>query len=806
MTDKSRHRGRGGKARSDGASPTAERGAKAKRAPFPTREQVAEFIRESPTPVGKREIARAFGITGADRIPLKAMLKELEGDGTVDRGRGRRLSQPGVLPEVAVVQITGTDADGEVLAKPVIWKGDGEPPVIYMAPDRHGTPALARGDRVLARLTRSGEHSYDGRPIRRLAGAPKRVLGIYELSGDGGRLRPTDRRVKTDFRVTREDSGDAKPGELVLAEVLHTHRLGWLQARVVERLGKMGEPRSVSLISIHEHDIPTEFPPEAIALAEAATVPPLGARADLRQVPLVTIDGADARDFDDAVWAEADGDSANKGGWHILVAIADVARYVRGGDALDKAAYTRGNSVYFPDRVVPMLPEALSNGLCSLRPDEDRACLAVHMWIDAEGNKLRHQFVRGLMRSAARLTYDQVQAARDGRSDDTTAPLLDRVIAPLYGAFAALLAARARRGTLELDLPERQVVIGEDGRVASIRTRARHDSHKLIEEFMIAANVAAAETLEQKRWPCMYRVHDAPDPAKIEALRSFLESIGLNLPRGQVIRPIAFTRLLARAAETPFAAMVNELVLRTQSQAVYSPENLGHFGLALRRYAHFTSPIRRYADLLVHRALIGALDLPGAEDWLPPEAGAHFEEIGVHISATERRAATAERDATDRYTAAFLAERLGEAFRGRVTGVTRFGLFVRLDESGGDGLVPISTLPNDFYDHDEARHALVGRRWGRVYSLGDIVQARLVEAEPVTGGLVLELLEVEESGLREVSGAAKPRPGKAGAAGKPSKRLGKRPGAGKAAGKRPSGKGGAAGRKSGGKGGKRPRR
>ncbi len=747
------------------------------RAPFPTREQVAEFIRDSPTPVGRREVARAFGITGADRIPLKALLKELERDGDVDRGRGRRLSQPGVLPEVTVVEITGTDSDGEVLARPVQWKGDGDPPVIYMAPDRHGTPALGRGDRVLARLTRTGEGSYDGRPIRRLAGAPKRVLGIFEDDRDGGRLRPTDRRVKTDFRIAREDTGGAAAGELVLAEVLHSHRLGWLQARVVERVGRMGEPRSVSLISIHEHDIPTEFPSQAIALAEQAVVPPLGERADLRPVPLVTIDGADARDFDDAVWAETDPDPANPGGWHLVVAIADVARYVRRGDALDKSAYERGNSVYFPDRVVPMLPEALSNGLCSLRPDEDRATLAVHMWFDAEGNKLRHQFVRALMRSTARLTYDQVQAARDGRPDEATAPLLDRVIAPLYGAFAALLAARARRGTLELDLPERQVVIGEDGKVASISSRGRFDSHRLIEEFMIAANVAAAEQLEQRRWPCMYRVHDTPDPVKIEALRDFLDSVGLNLARGQVIRPIAFTRLLSQAAGTPFAAMVNELVLRTQSQAVYSPENLGHFGLALRRYAHFTSPIRRYADLLVHRALIGALDLPGAaEDWLPPEAGAQFEEIGIHISATERRAAAAERDANDRYTAAFLAERVGESFRGRVTGVTRFGLFVRLDESGGDGLVPISTLPADFYDHDEARHALVGRRWGRIYSLGDVVMARLVEAEPVTGGLVLELLEVLESGpgagdtrpataVRGKGSAGRTRPGQ----GKPGK-------------------------------------
>ena len=731
---------------------SGKRTRKEKKAPFPTKEQIAEFIRESPKPVGKREIARAFGITGADRIPLKAMLKELEREGTVDRGRGRRLAQPGALPEITVVEITGTDPDGEVLARPAIWKGDGEQPVIYMAPDRHGTPALARGDRVLARLTRTGDRTYEGRPIRRVAGAPKRVLGIFEPKAEGGILRPTDRRLKTDFRIGRNDTAGAQSGELVLAEVLPTHRLGWLQARVRERLGRLGEPRSVSLISIYEHDIPTEFPPEAIALAEAATVPPLGDRADLRDLPLVTIDGADARDFDDAVFAEPDADSSNKGGWHLVVAIADVARYVRPNDALDRSAYQRGNSVYFPDRVVPMLPEALSNGLCSLRPHEDRACLAVHIWIDADGNKLRHHFVRGLMRSAARLTYEQVQAAADGRPDDVTAPLLTRVIQPLYGAFRSLQAARIRRGALELDLPERQVVIGEDGKIVEIRTRPRYDSHRLIEEFMIAANVAAAETLEERRWPCMYRVHDAPDPTKLEALREFLSSLGLNLARGQVIRPAAFTKLLTAAARTPYAQIVNELVLRCQSQAVYSPKNIGHFGLALRRYAHFTSPIRRYADLLVHRGLIGALDLPGAaEDWLPPEAGARFEEIGAHISATERRAAVAERDALDRYTAAFLAERLGETFRGRVTGVTRFGLFVRLDEIRGDGLVPISSLPMDFYDHDEARHALVGRRWGRVFSLGDRVITRLVEAEPITGGLVLELLEVEQSTLHEAA-------------------------------------------------------
>ncbi|HLB81209.1 MAG TPA: ribonuclease R [Dongiaceae bacterium] len=730
---------------------------KKKKAPLPTKQQLLDFIHDSPTPVGKREIARAFRIAGADRIPLKAMLKELERDGRVDRGRGRRVARPGALPAVAALEVTGTDADGEVLARPLQWAGETAPPRIYLGPDRHGTPAFGPGDRVLARLVRGEDGTYEARPIRRLAGVPQRVLGIYELGAEGGRLRPTDRRVKTEFRIARDDADGAKPGDLVLAEVLHTHRMGLLQARVVERLGHLDEPRSITLISIHEHDLPTEFTAAALAQADAAApVGPHG-RTDLRDLPLITIDGADARDFDDAVWAAPDPEPRNPGGWRLVVAIADVAHYVRPDDALDACAYERGNSVYFPDRAVPMLPPALSNELCSLKPDEDRPCLAAELWIDRDGNPLRHRFLRGLMRSAARLTYEQVQQARDGMTDDTTGPLAGTAIAPLYGAFQALLAARARRGTLDLELPERQVVLGEDGRVARIEPRRRLDSHRLIEEFMIAANVAAAETLEAKRRPCLYRIHDAPDPAKVEALRDFLATLGLPLARGQVIRAASFTRVLERAAETPHAAMVHELVLRSQARAVYSPENIGHFGLALHRYCHFTSPIRRYADLLVHRALIAGLELgPGG---LPPAAGAAFADIGAHISATEQRAAAAERDAVDRYTVAFLADRVGASFRGRINGVTRFGLFVTLDDSGADGLVPIGSLPTDYYVHDETRHALVGRRWGRTYSLGLAVLVRLVEAEPVTGGLVLHLLEVEAGGAGEARSAPAPRRG-----------------------------------------------
>jgi ribonuclease R len=738
--------------------------AKRVRKGLPTREAILDFIASSPIPVGKREIARQFKVHPADRVALKGLIKEIQRDGTVERGPKRRLAKVEPLPAIAELEIAAIDLDGEVAARPLAWPEErGTPPKIFVVENRLGADEV--GQRVVARLTRLEDGSYEARIVRLIAEGPARVLGVFRRDASGGgRIEPTDRRAKMEYRVAAGDRHDARSGELVLAEILPTRRLAAPQARIVERLGDTAEPRTISLIAIHSNDIPTEFAPAAIAQAEAAKPVKLGNRTDLRQIPLVTIDGSDARDFDDAVWAEADPDPANKGGWHILVAIADVSWYVRPGDALDSEAEKRGNSVYFPDRVVPMLPEALSNELCSLKPELPRACLAVHMWLDAHGRKTRHRFVRGLMRSAARLTYEQIQSARDGAPDATTRKLLDDVVAPLYGAFAALSKARAERGTLDLDLPERRVILDESGRVARIERRQRLDSHRLIEEFMIAANVAAAETLEKQRQLCMYRVHDAPDAAKLEALRKFLEGledVGLRLAKGQAVRPRDFNRLLGQAAGTPYAAMINELVLRSQAQAVYSPENLGHFGLALRRYAHFTSPIRRYADLLVHRALVSGHNAIGEEFG---EGGSSklalpaFAAIGAHISQTERRAAAAERSAIDRYTAAYLSARVGASFAGRINGVTRFGLFITLEESGADGLVPIGSLPGDYYHHDEAQHRLVGRRSGRVYRLGDPVTVRLAEANPVTGGLILKIVEDDDQAGRPHPGRTVTRP------------------------------------------------
>ncbi len=709
-----------------------------KTTPLPSKAQLLEFIRDNPDQVGKREIARAFGIRGADRIWLKKMLKELASEGQIETRRKRRVTTPGRLPPVMVVEIHEIDVDGELLARPLRPGDEGPPPRIYIAGQVRGIGALTLGDRVLAKLEKVDRDTYHARPIRRIQAAASRVLGIYSVVGTDGRIQPTDRRVKYDLVVERADSQGAVSGEVVLAEVLPGRDLGLRRARVLERLGGLNDPRSLSLVAVHQHGIPTEFPDAAIAQAEAAQPVRLGKRVDLRDIPLITIDPVDARDRDDAVWAEPDPDPANPGGWHVIVAIADVAHYVRPGGALDKEARKRGNSVYFPDRVVPMLPEQLSSNLCSLQTAKNRACMAVHMWFDKSGTKRRHQFVRGLMRSAAGLTYRQTQAAIDGRPDEVTEPLLEPVLKPLYGAYRALEKARTRREPLAIEVPERRVVIGDDGFIASVEARERLDAHRLIEEFMVAANVCAAETLEALHRPCMYRIHEEPPRDKVLALGDFLDSLDLKLAKGQVVRPKIFNRLLDRVRGTAHEQVVNEVVLRTQSQAYYGPDNLGHFGLALSRYAHFTSPIRRYADLLVHRALIRGMKLgTGA---LSDDEVAEFAAIGEEISGTERRAMAAERDALDRFTTVFMSGQVGATFPAEVSGVTRFGLFVRLIETGAEGLIPMRALPDDYYDHDDALHALVGRRFGKVYRLGDSLEVRLAEADTVTGGLRFDII------------------------------------------------------------------
>ncbi len=696
---------------------------------LPTKAELRRYLADSPHPLGKRALARAFRVSASDRAAFDALAAEVLG-----RSRTQFRDAP---PTVMVVEVLGPDLEGEIGARPVGWKRDSPPPSIIVVPGHRGR-APREGERVLARLRRVDDDLYEARPMRFLDAGSREVLGVFGGTARGGRIQPIDRRPREALIVAKADTMGAREGELVLADSLPKDGLGLRVARVRERLGGGGEESLPhSLIAIHRHGIPTRFSEAALAEAAAARVPALGKREDLRAVPLVTIDPEDARDHDDAVWAAADEDSSNSGGWRVLVAIADVADAVRMGSALDLAARERGNSIYLPDRVVPMLPEPLSAGICSLKPGEDRACLALRMRLDDAGRILEYAFVRGLMRSAARLEYGQVQRAREGDADTATAPLMESVIGPLYGAYGALMVARAARQPLDIEVAESEVRLDAAGRPEAIETRSRLDSHRLIEELMIAANVCAAKTLRDSGAACMYRVHDQPPPDKLEEARAFLRSLGHRLTKGEVLRPVQFNRILAAAAATPAAELVNQVILRAQAQAEYGPENLGHFGLALGAYAHFTSPIRRYADLVVHRSLITACDL--GEGGLAAGTDANFVALGVQISAAERRAVAAEWEARDRFLTAFMAARKGAVFTAWISGVSRFGLFVTLDEGGAEGLVPMRTLGRGRYRHDRAKQALVGPG-GQKYRLGGRLEVRLVEADTLGGHLRFEIV------------------------------------------------------------------
>ncbi len=712
------------------------------KAPLPAMSEIIAFLNDNPGKVGKREIARAFHIKGDDRAKLKEMLKELKTSGKIEQLSGKKMIAADGLPELCPCEITGTDSDGELVARPLNWDKPTSRPQILITDLGRLRPPPKEGDLVVLKLTPKGKKFFHGAVVRRLSEKPNRVVGVFDTtSGKGGRILSVDRRLHQNYIVDRDHAGKAKNGDVVIAEVLSSVFGGTARhAKVVEVIGRADAPQAASLIALHLHAIPTEFSEGALKQAAKAKLPGMKKRTDLRDIPLVTIDGEDARDFDDAVFAEPDEDKKNKGGWHIIVAIADVAYFVRPGTALDDCARERGNSVYFPDRCIPMLPEKLSADLCSLKPGLDRPCLAVHLWINKNGRLIRHKFVRAMMRSAARLNYHEVQKVFDGGLKEMNADLR-RHLQDLRGAYLVLAQARKKRGALELDVIEREIDLDDKGQVRSIMPRERLDSHKTVEEFMILANVAAAETLEEHNVPAMYRIHESPSAEKSAALQTFLGTIGIKAGKTGKLQSDDLNKILDKVRGTPRAAMINELVLRSQSQARYSPENLGHFGLALERYAHFTSPIRRYADLLVHRGLISALKL--GNDGLIDEDGdliADLEDLGDHISATERRAAAAERDAEERYLSAYLQDRIGERFGGVINGVSRFGLFVTVDDIGADGLIPISSLPNDYYVHDEERHRLFGSSTGNTYELGEHVFMTLAEASPVTGGLLFHIL------------------------------------------------------------------
>ena len=704
---------------------------------LPDRDTLLTYIRDGGE-TDKAALAKAFGLKGEDRRELRKMLQVLEAEGALGR-RGRKgFAEAGALPEVGVVDVVERDPDGDLLVK--LTKGE-DAPIVALAPDRKGEagPAPGLGDRLLVRFVKLESGETEARLIKKLGQSAHRVLGVVRKARREIRVEPVDRRSKQSLVLDPGEGGALRDGDLVLAQVgAATQRFGPHRGKLLEVVGHEDDARAASLIAIHAHGIPMGFTPAAEAEAEAARPPTLTGRQDLRDVPLITIDPVDARDHDDAVYAEPDTDPKNPGGWIVWVAIADVAAYVRPGTALDREAREKGNSVYFPDRVEPMLPEVLSNGLCSLREGENRATMAVRMVFGADGRKRSHRFIRGLMRSAAKLSYEQAQAAIDGQTDERTGPLLDSVLKPLWAAYAVMKKGRDARSPLAIESLERKISINPEGQIAVITPRVSLEAMRLIEEYMIQANVSAAESLEARKTPLIYRIHDTPSPEKVQALVDFLGTLAIPWNKGEAPRTERFNKLLGETRGTPHAEIVNEVVLRSQMQAVYSSENIGHYGLNLDRYAHFTSPIRRYADLIVHRALIRALGL--GDDGLSDRDVAGIRDTAEVITFAERRAMAAERDATDRYIALFLSDRVGAEFDGRITGVTRFGLFVRLAETGADGLVPVSTLGGEYFVHDDRSHSLVGERTGARWPLGMTVRVRLKEATPLTGGLVFEML------------------------------------------------------------------
>lgn len=731
--------------------------------PFPTAQDITDFIEAADSKVTRRDIAKSFAIKGDERIALKTLLRDMVSKSMIMRGPNKGYEVAGQMPNVSVVTVTGISEGGSAFGFAQAWQGDGEGPRVrledFIKQGRRGgrtKPAsLTPGDRVLARLRPAGDKGYRGQIIKKLDAAPTGMVGVFRRDGAGGFIESVEKGRAEFVTVASGDDKAAQDGELVRADILRGSKRGTRQGKVVERLGDVLGPRNVSLIAIHQHDIPMEFPGDAIQLADTAAMPPLGTREDLRDLPLLTIDPADARDHDDAIWARAHPDI--EGGFHAIVAIADVAEFVRSGSALDREALKRGNSCYFPDRVVPMLPEALSNGLCSLKEGEDRASLAVHLYFDALGRLKSHRFSRALIKVAANISYEEAQAAFDGAPGERCAPLVDTALKPLLDCYTLIAKARDKRGPLELDLPEKKIILGADGQVADVRLRERLTAHRLVEDFMISANVAAAEALERKNQPLVYRVHEEPSMDKMETLRSFLDGFDYKLARGQVTRPQTFNRVLELAKDREDMIGVTEMVLRTQMQARYAQENMGHFGLALGRYAHFTSPIRRYADLLVHRALIRGYQLGegGIEDF----ERAKLDETADHISMTERRAMAAERDSLDRYLAAYFAGHKGAHFDARVTGVAKAGLFLRVGDMGADAFAPAATLTDEYMIYDEGRQAMVGERSGWAYRLGDELRVSIEDAAPVSGGVRVKVLTDPKHRFLDDGPKPKRRPG-----------------------------------------------
>ena len=712
--------------------------------PLPSREYMMQTLEAAAQPMHENELANKLAINDDERVAFERRIRAMEREGQLMRNRKGALILPNKADLIAC-RIEG-HPDGFGFARPETSVGRDKSADIFL--DNRQMEKALHGDRVLVRVTGTDRRGRpEGSIVEVTERANSEVVGrVFDEYGVRY-VVPEDRRLHTRIvivpsspepaaagkRVRKINASEpvVQPGQVVVAEILEQPGKRTLPVgRIKEVLGNYADPGMEIEIALRKHDLPFEFP--KAVLNEAAKLPEevviegdLGKREDLRDLPLVTIDGETAKDFDDAVFAQA----LPKGkGWRLVVAIADVSHYVRPGSALDIEATARGNSVYFPRRVIPMLPEKISNGLCSLNPDVDRLAMVCDAQINPEGEVTQYRFYPAVFRSRARLTYNQVWSWLSGEQQPAT--LVHQAIQPqihtLYALFKALHAARFKRGAIDFDTVETQMRFNEQGKIEAIVPVIRNDAHRLIEECMLAANVCAADFLEKKKQPGLFRIHGTPAPAKLEALRDFMKEFGLGLDGGDSPTGKDYGKLLDQIRERPDFSLLQTILLRSMQQAIYSPDNIGHFGLSYEYYTHFTSPIRRYPDLLVHRSIKNALKF---EKGQLPATEAGWEEIGLHCSATERRADEATRDVEAWLKCYYMQDRIGEVFDGTISGVTAFGAFVTLDQVYVEGLVHISELGSDYFHHDPIRHCLIGERTKQQYRVGDRLRVKLVRAD-----------------------------------------------------------------------------
>jgi len=722
---------------------------------IPSRDEVLAFLEAEGRPLAPTEIYASLKLKGEPK--RQAMRKRLA---AMCRDGQLLANRKGEYCLTARIHLVAGTVQGHRDGFGFVIPDDSSDDVFLSARQMR---EVMHGDRVAVRIK-----GYDrrGRPEGAVAEVLERVntqvVGRYVAQGGVGFVVPDNPRITQEILVGPRNRGGAQPGQIVIVEITEPPGPNTYPAGRISRvLGDEDAPGMETEIAVHAHNLPYLWPDEVTAETKAfgskVSARASEGRVDLRSVPLVTIDGADARDFDDAVYCEPSGS-----GWKLLVAIADVSHYVVKGTALDAEARNRGTSVYFPNRVIPMLPEALSNGLCSLKPEVDRLCMVCEMHVDKAGKVSKSRFFRAVMRSAQRFTYEQVAGIlqhEDERLRERFEPLLGSLEA-LYGLYKAFLAARKRRGAIDFEIPENTLEFDARGRVAAIHERVRSDAHKLIEECMIAANVEAARFLRKARIPALYRVHAGPDEDRIEELKLFLAALSIPFNPGSTMKPAMLSEVIKLVKDRPDAALIETVMLRSLAQAVYEPGTGGHFGLALGEYAHFTSPIRRYPDLLVHRAIGHLLD--GGKPGTYVYSLSDMEGLGAHCSRCERRADDATREAMGWLKTEFMQDKLGQEFPGTVSGVTQFGVFVQLDTLQIDGLVHVSALGSEYFDLDRPRYRLVGSQSGRVFQLGDRLQVKVVRASLEDRKIDFELVDKDRDELRPKKGGAPERSGRGG--------------------------------------------